>query len=105
MHCHRTPTAKSKNGQTPIIIKFLRRSDRYIVYQRKRLLANSGLSITESLTKRRLDLLDETRSFLGQENVWTFNGSIFTNINSKREKIHSQENLYHIVSTFQVIYE
>ena len=105
MHCHRTLTAKSKNGQTPIIIKFLRRSDRYIVYQRKRLLANSGLSITESLTKRRLDLVDETRSFLGQENVWTFNGSIFTNINSKREKIHSQENLYHIVSTFQVIYK
>ena len=94
------PQQKSKNGQTPIIIKFLKRSDRYIFYQKKRLLANSGLSTTESPTKRRLDLLDEARSLLGQENLWTFNGSIFANINSKREKIYFQEDLHHIVLTF-----
>ena len=96
------PLQRSKKGNTSIIIKFLRRSDRHSVFQKKRLFANTGLSITESLTKRRLDLLVEARSLLGQENVWTYNGSIFTNINSKREKINSQEDMYHIVSTFDI---
>ena len=54
---------------------------------------------TATLTKRRLSLLQEAKSLLGDKNVWSFNGTVFTNINSKREKIVFQEDLYRLVTT------
>ena len=68
---------RAKNGKVPIIIKFIRRSDRNAVYHKKRLFSASGLAITESLTKTRLQLFNETRHFLGQQNVWTQSGKIY----------------------------
>ena len=91
------PLPVTKNGKTPVIIKFLRRSDRNLVYQNKRHFSKSGLAITESLTKKRLQLLKEAGSLLGQENVWTSNGTIFCNINAKREVIKTQDDLYSLV--------
>ena len=93
---HPLPTAR--NGNTPIIIKFLRRSTRNQVFKRKRLFSRTGLAVTESLTKRRLSLLNEAKSLLGDKNVWTYKGTAFTNINSKHEKIVSQEALYNLVT-------
>ena len=80
------PLPAARNGNIPIIIKFLRRSTRNQVFKRKRLFSSSGLAVTESLTKRRLSLLNEAKSMFGDKNVWTYNGTVFTNINSKREK-------------------
>ena len=93
---HPLPTAR--NGNTSIIIKFLRRSTRNQVFKRKRLFSRTGLAVTESLTKRRLSLLNEAKSLLGDKNVWTYKGTVFTNINSKHEKIVSQEALYNLVT-------
>ena len=93
---HPLPTAR--NGNTPIIIKFLRRSTRNQVFKRKRLFSRTGLAVTESLTKRRLSLLNEAKSLLGDKNVRTYKGTVFTNINSKHEKIVSQEALYNLVT-------
>jgi len=94
------PLQAAKDGRIPIIIKFIRRSDRNAVYSKKRLLLGSGLAITESLTKRRLSLLKEAADLLGKENVWSFYGSIYTNLNSKKQLIKNQEELYRIVSEF-----
>ena len=58
----------------------------------------TGWAVTESLTKRRLSLLNEAKSLLGDKNVWTYKGSVFTNINSKHEKIVSQEAFYNLVT-------
>ena len=93
------PLPPAKSGNIPIIIKFLKRSTRNEIYKRKHLLSKSGLAVTESLTKRRLSLLQEAKSLLGDKNVWSFNGTVFTNINSKREKIVFQEDLYRLVTT------
>ena len=93
---HPLPTAR--NGNTLIIIKFLRRSTRNQVFKRKGLFSRTGLAVTESLTKRRLSLLNEAKSLLGDKNVWTYKGTVLTNINSKREKIVSQEALYNLVT-------
>ena len=92
---HPLPTVR--NGNTPIIIKLLRRSTRNQVFERKRLFSRTGQAVTESLTKRRLSLLNEAKSLVGDKNVWTYKGTVFTNINSKREKIVSQEALYSLV--------
>ena len=93
---HPLPTAR--NGNTPIIIKFLRRSTRNQVFKRKRLFSRTGLAVTESLTKRRHLLLNEAKLLPADKNVWTYKGTVFTNIKSKHEKIVSQEALYNLVT-------
>ncbi|XP_077968559.1 uncharacterized protein LOC144422705 isoform X2 [Styela clava] len=64
-------------GNVPIIVKFVRRSTKNMIYSMKRRLKKTGLSITESLTKRRVELLTEARRVLGLKNVWTMNGDIY----------------------------
>ena len=49
---------------SPVIIKFLRRTQRNYIYAKKKTLKSSGLVITESLTKSRLKLLEAARSAL-----------------------------------------
>ena len=92
------PLRKATNGKTPVIIKFVRRSDQNAIYQKKRLLASSGLALTESLTKKRLNLLNEARTLIGQQNVWTLHGMIYCNIDSQKKVIKSQRELYHLIS-------
>ena len=54
--------------------------------------------MTESLTKRRLSLLNEAKLMFGDKNVRTYNGTVLTNINSKCEKIVSQKEFYKLVT-------
>ncbi|XP_077968931.1 uncharacterized protein LOC144422877 [Styela clava] len=54
------------------------------IYSMKRRLKKTGLSITESLTKRRVELLTESRRVLGLKNVWTMNGDIYGFHNGKK---------------------
>lgn len=66
---------KSKNG-CPIIIKFANRWLRNQIFWKKKTLAKTGLSITESLTRKRLTLLKMAQEKFGFHNVWTNNGTI-----------------------------
>ena len=84
------PLPPAKNGKIPTIIKFLKRSDRNLVYQMKKQLLHTGLAFTESLTKKKLALLKEARALARQDNVWTFNGTIYCNRNSHKEAIKSK---------------
>ena len=92
------PLPSAKNGSISIIIKFLKRLTRNKIYKRKRLFLKFGLAVTEFLTKGRLSLSDEAKSLFGDKNVWTFNGTVYTNFSSKREKIVIQKNLYRLVA-------
>ena len=92
------PLRAASNGKIPIIIKFLRRCDRNLVFQRKKMLAHSGLAITESLTKKKLALLTEPQALLGKENAWSHNGIIYCKVNSKREAVKSQAELYLLIA-------
>ena len=63
-----------KVGTSTIIIKFVRRSVRDSIYNSKKNLKSEGekaekLSIAESLTKRRLTLVEEARNAFGFRNV------------------------------------
>ena len=60
----------------PIIAKFINYHDRDSVYKCKRKLKESGLTIMENLTKRRVNLLNEVREAVGVKNTWTFDGRI-----------------------------
>ena len=84
--CYPVPTNKKKN---PIIIKFVRRSIRNLVFNHKKNLKHMRghrLAITESLTKRRLKLVDEARKVFRFENVWTMKSEVF--VKFKGQKYH-----------------
>lgn len=87
--CHTLPSKKNKN---PIIIKFVRRTIRNKVFANKKNLKSADpavkLSITESLTKRRLRLVDEARKFFKFRNVWTLNGTVYCFFKNKKHAIH-----------------
>ena len=71
------PLPSNNNNYCPVIVKFLRRSQRNYVYSRKRLLKGKRMVITESLTKRRLQLLNEAREVFDWKSVWSFHGDIY----------------------------
>ena len=49
------------------------------------------LSITESLTKRRLALVEEARNAFWFQNVWTFYGNVYCFFKNKRQVIDDLE--------------
>ena len=89
---HFLPSAGKKNNkESPpkktIIIKFVRRSIRNDVFFSKRKLAGTGMMITESLTKRRMQLLKEAQQEFGVENTWTVKGNVNVSIKKKKHLI------------------
>ena len=73
----------SKKG-TPVIVKFIRRTQKNEVYRKKRLLKGTKMIITESLTKRQLQLLEKARLEFKQCPVWSWKGEIFVFHNNKK---------------------
>ena len=69
-------TDKSNNRPRPVAVKFLRYNDRKKHFSKKTQLKNSGISITESLTKLRMGKLAKARKEFGFRNVWTVDGRI-----------------------------
>ena len=86
--CHRLP---SKKGKNPVIIKFVRRTVRNEVFNCKSKMksadSNSRLAITESLTKRRLVLVEEARRAFEFRNVWTMKGLVYCRFQGQRHYI------------------
>ena len=73
------PKKRSMNSEAktrPIIAKFVSYRDRQVVFNSKTLLKESGFVITESLTKKRMSLLNEGRKTVGSKNIWTLDGRI-----------------------------
>ena len=86
--CHFLP---SKKGKNPIIMKFVRRTVRNEVFNNKLKLkfldSNSRLAITESLTERRLKLVDEARHVFDFRNVWIMKGFVYCRFQGQRHYI------------------
>ena len=87
--CHVLPSRKKSSNSTPIIIKFVSRSVRNAIYgMKKKLKAKKNdderLSITESLTRRRLQLLKSAKQTFGLGSAWTLNGNVYCMHRNKR---------------------
>ena len=68
---------KRKNGKKrPIIVRFTSYRARKTVFDAKKKLKGSGVSITENLTKERYDLYKKCGDLFGKENCWTLDGRI-----------------------------
>ena len=68
---------ETKGKICPIIVKFVRYNDRNIVFRNKKKLKGQKISITENLTKIRMDKLRQAKEVYGFTNVWTNDGKIF----------------------------
>ena len=81
---HRIGEPKKTRGKTcPITVKFVRYNDRNRVFRNKKKLKDQKISITESLTKTRMDQLKQTKETYGFTNVWTSDGKILFKSDSK----------------------
>ena len=52
--------------------------------------------ITESLTRRKLQLLDAAREVFGFKSFWSFHGNIFAFAAGKKQRIHSVNDIVQI---------
>ena len=69
-HTHRIGNPKSGNKRPrPIIAKFARYNTRRKVFVNKKSLKNTGISITDSLTKHRMKFLKKAKNEFGFNNV------------------------------------
>ena len=86
---HRLGKRKSP-GQKPraIIVKFTRYKDRHHVFRNKKLLKGTGISVTESLTLKRMAQLKKAREQHGFANVWTLDGKIMFKGNDGNPKVY-----------------
>lgn len=85
--CHPLP---SKKTTKPVIIKFVRRSVRNMVFAHKKNFKTSSgpkLSLTESLTRRRLMLVEESRKYFEFGNVWTQKGNVHCSFKGRKHTI------------------
>ena len=80
---HRLGAPRMDKRARPIIVKFNRYNTRAAVYGSKKKLKGTTLLLTESLTRRRMEVLNASKRRFGIRNVWTNNGEIFTKQNGK----------------------
>ena len=74
---HRIGKFRSENpNPRPVIVKFARYHVRRKVFSNKKKLKGKTVSITESLTAKRMEILKKAREELGFKNVWTYDGNI-----------------------------
>ncbi|KAI5733965.1 hypothetical protein M8J77_000864 [Diaphorina citri] len=76
--CHFT--SKSKKC---VIVRFNSRKTRDVIYQNKKMLKGTPISIVEDLTQYNMKLLKSIKEKHGKENVWTTNGKIKYKKNNK----------------------
>ena len=88
-----TRQTKKDEKSRPIIIRFSNFRVRQKLFTSKKRLKGKAFSITENLTKSRMDLLRKANDKLGKGKCWTQEGRIFTKIGNYFKVISSQEDL------------
>lgn len=87
------PVSKKPRG---IIVKFTSYRYRNLVFQNKKKLKGTKLTIKEDLTRNRLEVLNCAADQFGYKNVWTRDGAVCINNNGKKhicQNMHELEKL------------
>ena len=91
---HRLGKPRSDGKPRPIIVKFARYNTRAAVFRVKKRFKGTSILLTESLTKRRMEVLNEARRQFGKRNVWTFDGEIFTKKEGKTVNVRFIQSVF-----------
>lgn len=84
---------KNEDRPRPIIVKFCSYRQRHKMYQNKKLLKGSGVTLREDLTRARHNLLKDCISRYGLHNVWTQDGAIIVKSGDARRRITKRDDM------------
>ena len=105
---HRIGRLKKGKQSRPIIIKFARYNIRNIVFKKKKKLKDTGVSITESLTQKRMQMLTKARNEFLFKNVWTQDGKMFIMFNTSFgnifNRIRRRKLCWRIIFTWVILF-
>ena len=92
------PLPLTSKGKTRVIIKFVRRDVKNLVFYAKRELKNSPLkvTITEQLSKHNLWLLGEVRKMVSFKDTWTSQCVVFALVKGEKVAIKGQGDLKYV---------
>ena len=71
-HILGNPKKSMKAKPRPIIVNYVT----HVIYRNKKVLKGKGISVTESLTAKRIKVLEKARALHGFVNVWSQDGKI-----------------------------
>ena len=99
------PLYRKANGKYVIIVRFVRRDVRDALFYKKHILArtNTGVSITENLTKDNMKLLKSAEDSFGQKSVLTDQGKIFALLHGKKRRIFDESSIKSLLNKFITI--
>ena len=85
---------RTKKGTSKVVIvKFVRRSIRNLYWYGKYALKNTGISLTEHLTAKNLELLRAAKTAVGEKCVWTNQCTVYVQANEVKRRIFSKQDL------------
>lgn len=84
---HRLPGKESNHR--PIIVKFVRRCTKKLVFNKKKLLKGLKIVIKEDLTNQRAQLLKKAADKYGFKNTWSYDGKILAKVGNNIIRITS----------------
>ena len=89
------PTKSTKkNKKSVVVIKFNSRLVRNELFFNISVLKGTGITITEHLTKQRLELQDKVRKLLGENGrVWTSQGIIYGLVKGQKTSFKTQKDI------------
>ena len=87
------PLPSDSKGKSCVIIRFVRRDIRNLVFYAKSALKRSKVTITEHLSKHNLWLLDEVRKMVSFRNTWTSQCVVFALVNNVRYAVKCEKDL------------
>ena len=92
---HRIGRQKKKNKDGPrlIIVKFSNYNARQKVFQARRKLKGTQITIVENLTSKQVAILSKARNKFGVRNVWSLDERIFALVEGVRTRIESIEQI------------
>ena len=83
------PKSSKNSKPRPIIVKFVRYNSHNRIYRNKKKLKGTGISVTESLTAKRINMLEKAREEHTFNNVWSQDGKImFFDKNTNKVKTY-----------------
>ncbi|KOB67717.1 Uncharacterized protein OBRU01_09091 [Operophtera brumata] len=100
--CHRLGTNTSK--PRPILVRFANFAFRNVVWNSKTALKNTGITVSEFLTKSRHDVFTAARGHFGMRHCWTSEGKIVILLpEGKRRRIESMSELKPLLLEFPAV--
>lgn len=80
----------------PVIIKFNSYNTKRLLLKNSSKFKGTKMFVAEDLTKTRWKLLKEAKTKLGEKNVRSYNGNVFTYVNNKQIRIRSNADIQNI---------